>query len=980
MAGRERVALPAEALARIARATGSLLDPKALYAVLYEQTARLVETDAFYLALYDPDSELLHFVAHHDQGRDLPAATHSLGDGPTSWVVRERVPLVVNAPGEGPAPAGETFGSEARSGAAIHVPMLLGDRLLGVISTQSYRAGAYTPDDLRIMETIATHAAIALETARVSRATHRAEATVRDTLAASELLLDLTRDLAGVETVDAAVQRGLAAAMELLGVDGAFLAWKVDHRPATVITLGVAGAEMRHHQTGDRWSGESTIAELLGGASSHGELETESAVASGAETSRTNYTVAIRAGSTPVGTLTVSAPSEGWRQPTEQQRRVLCAIGDQTAAAVLAMRGRAELRRRLQQIEALGRVAHDLARVGDLERTMRRLAEEGMRVFGAQRAGVYFLRAGLGIVGSPVTIGLSPEYVRQVVTHAKGLHVIERILESRPVFLADAREMRNAPMAGAVEREGIVSQAALPLNFMGDVIGALVFYHNERRNYTEDERRLALAFADQAALAIGKSRLLEQVGRAKEEWERAFDATAGLAILDGTGRVLRANRAAAEVAGVAVTELPGLDLDSRLVPLEGGGEAGLTALVRAGRTRSLLARSARGRIVAVSGGRLESGGWLVSLDDVTDELLAEEALKRSETKFRTLFDSAPVSMFTLDSDRAFQSLNRAARDLLGREPAEGVRLEDVVVPSDRDYAIRQLAMGPEGSGRDFILHFSRPDGSIRNAAILWVPLAGDVAGIRLVIARDLTYEMSLRERLMQSEKMAALGQLVSGVAHELNNPLAGIMALAQALMPEAGTDEGVRRVLEGIRGEAGRAARIVNDLLTFSRQRPLVLTDLDLNGLVRDVMDSSREPGVGGSWELDLAPDLPLIQADGEQVRQVLVNLVQNAEYSMRGQEAGIGRVCTAHDGDIVRCEVRDVGPGVPPELLGRILEPFFTTKPAGDGTGLGLAIVHGIVRAHGGQIHVRNRPEGGASFTFELPRRITAEPRAHHV
>ncbi len=976
--GQGRVTLPAEALARIALATGSSLDPKALYAVLYEETARLVETDAFYLALYDPQREQLHFVAHHDQGQDLPAATHPLAAGPTSWVVRERAPLMVNAPGEGPAPHGETFGSQARSGAAIHVPMLLGDRLLGVISTQSYRAGAYSPDDLRIMETIATHAAIALETARISRATHQAEATVRDALAASEILLDLSRDLAAVETVDAAVQRGLAAAMALLGADGAFLAWKVDHRPATVITLGVAGAETRHHEAGDRWSGESTIAELLGGGSSHGELETESTVVAGIEEARTNYTVAIRAGSTPVGTMTVSSPSGSWRQPTEQQRRVLCAIGDQTAAAVLAMRGRAELRRRLQQIEALGRVAHDLARVGELGRTMRRLAEEGMRVFGAQRAGVYFLRPGQGIVGTPVTIGLSPEYVREAMDQSSGLHVVERLLESSPAFLADAREMRNPRMAAAVEHEGIVSQAALPLNFMGDVIGALVFYHDERRSYTEDERRLALAFADQAALAIGKSRLLEQVGRAKEEWESAFDATSGLAILDGAGRVIRANRAAAEIAGVDVTGLPGLDLDARLTPVDTAAET-LTELLRGGGSRSLLARSPQGRIVAVTGGPIESGGWIVSLDDVTDERLAEEALKRSEASFRTLFESAPVSMFTLGPDRTFQSLNRAAVDLLGREPPEGIRLEDVVVPSDRDYAIRQLARDLEGSGRDFILHFNRPDGSVRNAAILWVPLVGDVAGTRLVIARDLTYEMSLRERLMQSEKMAALGQLVSGVAHELNNPLAGIMALAQAMMPETGTDRGARRVLEGIRTEAGRAARIVNDLLTFSRQRPLVLTDLDLNGLVRDVITTAREMGTA-PWELDLAPDLPLIQADGEQVRQVLVNLVQNAEYSIRGRQDGSCRISTVYDGDIVRCEVMDTGPGVPPELLGRILEPFFTTKPAGDGTGLGLAIVHGIVRAHGGQVLVRNRPEGGASFTFELPRRITAEPRAQHV
>lgn len=978
MSASGRVVLPAEALAAIARATGASLSPGALYDVLRRQTARLVKTDAFYLALYDQEHEMLTFVAYHDRGAELPTESLPVGAGPTSWVVRHRKPLLINSPGEGPP--GGTFGTEQRSSSAIHVPMLLGERLVGVISAQAYRPGAYGPDDLRILEAIATHAAIALETSRISRLTREAEATALHSLQASHILLELSNDLSAMETVDAAVERGLAAAMKLAGADGAFLAWRLDERPSTVATLGAAGAEAANHEPGERWSGESTIAALMSGKEEHAGVMLESIVANekGAAESRTSYTIAIRAGSTPVGTLTVSAPASEWIPPGEDVLPVLAAVGDQTAAAILALRGREELERRLLQIDALGRVAHDLARVGDVERTMKRVAQEGMRVFGAERAGVYFLSPDCRIVGTPVTIGISEDYVRLCVANAGQMQIIRKALDSQSVFLHDARQMRNPTMVEAVEREGIASMAALPLNFMGDVIGALVFYHDGLRSYTEEERRLAHAFADQGALAIGKSRLLDQVGRAKEEWESAFDAAGGLAILDAAGRITRGNRAVANIASIEVTSLPGFDLGSVLEPLEEGAP-GFDDLLADTGGGSALARSSGGRTFAVTLGPLETGGWIVSLDDVTDELHAEEALRHSETKFRTLFESAPVSMFTLGADRRFQSLNRAALALLGEAPGPGKRLEDFVLPAEQEYVERQFNTRPDGAGRDFILHFRRRDGTVRSAAILWVPLAGEAAATTLVIARDVTYEMELRQRLMHSEKMAALGQLVSGVAHELNNPLAGIMALAQALMPGEGRDEGARRVLESIRTEASRAARIVNDLLTFSRQRPLVLGDLDLNSLVREIGEKIRKTELT-RWEMHLAPDLPVVQADVEQIRQVLVNLMTNAEYCMRNQQPGLGTVRTWADEDVVRCAVADSGPGIPQEMATRIFEPFFTTKPAGDGTGLGLSIVHGIIRAHGGQIQARNRAQGGASFVFELPRRITAEPRADNA
>ena len=218
--------------------------------------------------------------------------------------------------------------------------------------------------------------------------------------------------------------------------------------------------------------------------------------------------------------------------------------------------------------------------------------------------------------------------------------------------------------------------------------------------------------------------------------------------------------------------------------------------------------------------------------------------------------------------------------------------------------------------------------------------------------------------------MAALGALVSGTAHELNNPLAGIAAMAQALLLERSAGDEIDRALETIRGEAMRAARIVTDLLTFARLRPLERRDVNLNQVVRDTFAAT--PGLaahGVIWTLGLDPTLPSVSADPDQVRQVVTNLLVNASQAVTGSERKEGLVRTWSTADWVGFEVLDSGAGIPAQVLTRIFEPFFTTKTQGQGTGLGLSISHGIIRAHGGEIRGDNRPEGGARFTFQLPR-----------
>ncbi|MDR5682700.1 MAG: ATP-binding protein [Armatimonadota bacterium] len=225
-------------------------------------------------------------------------------------------------------------------------------------------------------------------------------------------------------------------------------------------------------------------------------------------------------------------------------------------------------------------------------------------------------------------------------------------------------------------------------------------------------------------------------------------------------------------------------------------------------------------------------------------------------------------------------------------------------------------------------------------------------------------------QLVQSEKLSAMGELVAGVAHELNNPLTSILGYAQLLEGESDLPPKIHRNLTVIVQEADRARRIVQNLLTFARQQPRAWDLVDVNAAVEQALALQRYEVVREGIEVvtRLAPDLPPVRGDLHQLQQVFLNIVNNAIHAMRGRAPARLEVVTRHRRDRVVIEFADTGPGIAPEHLHRLFDPFFTTKRIGEGTGLGLSISYGIVRDHGGTITAANRREGGARFTVELP------------
>ena len=360
---------------------------------------------------------------------------------------------------------------------------------------------------------------------------------------------------------------------------------------------------------------------------------------------------------------------------------------------------------------------------------------------------------------------------------------------------------------------------------------------------------------------------------------------------------------------------------------------------------------------------------------VTTRRLLEQEISVSEQKYRALFNTASDVILLVDLETLeILEANETATQFLGSAAIETRRSFCNFCPSLHSIGSSLLdhkRMFDEVFRPSNEFQILRPNGA-------HVLCEGSVTLVQYnrrpvlqLNVREITERKTLEQQLRQSEKLSALGQLVAGVAHELNNPLAVITGYAQILGKRSGGDNKLQNDILKIQRESDRAAKIVRNLLTFARPREPQMTAVDLNQLILNVIETHESEMLQDRIECrqQMAEGLPKTMADPHQIEQVVTNLVVNAIQALATHEGPrVLEVATEFSGKSIRLSVNDTGPGIPPEVVGKIFDPFFTTKAPGKGTGLGLSITHSIIQEHRGKIRVQSERGKGTKFVIELP------------
>src|ERR1700680_2841084 len=366
-----------------------------------------------------------------------------------------------------------------------------------------------------------------------------------------------------------------------------------------------------------------------------------------------------------------------------------------------------------------------------------------------------------------------------------------------------------------------------------------------------------------------------------------------------------------------------------------------------------------------------------ALMDVTASRVMERRLHQQQEFARRLIDSFRDLIFVLDNAASYTFVSPRVVEVLGFEPEEirETELGARTHPEDRG-ALR--AMYDEIlAGRET---FASVEARVRNKKGDWrrlrfhfSPLFDEMDKIDGVIisGRDVTDLKRLEEQLIQAEKLAAMGQMLAGVAHELNNPLTAILGVTELLRERPGLEDTAKRQLDLTHRQARRAARIVQNLLEFSRPATPQKKLLDVSSLIERTLQLHDHSLRRNQVDVEFQPQsgLPAVIGDANQLLQVFLNLISNAKYAIREvRETGRIQIRTGSIGHHVSVTVQDDGVCIVPEALPRLFDPFYTTKRPGGGTGLGLSICMSIIREHGGSIDVETLPAGGTAFTVYLP------------
>ena len=559
----------------------------------------------------------------------------------------------------------------------------------------------------------------------------------------------------------------------------------------------------------------------------------------------------------------------------------------------------------------------------------------------------------------------------------------------QPLIIDDAQNYKDSSETLAehvrqrAERFGIQSQINYPIFIKEQFRGSLCIYQTDRiRLWTEDEVSLVEALAERIAIGIAQAELFEMVARGKTEWETTFDAMSdGIFIFDRSGELQRVNRAGAAMEAAHPRLLLGRQCCHILRTSEEDEACVVEKALETGRSVTIeitpmrLNRPLLVSVEPVLDENNQAVAVVCTARDLSDLRKVQAVAREHQSLLTNILESARESIYAVDPDGNFKWCNTATLKGLGYQRSNfiGRPLLSMVYEGDRDLVREKLAAAMTGAPQTYEMRYFAHDGQLRYARVDNSPLVveGRTTGV-LGIARDITEQKEERERAARADKLRALGQLASGVAHDFNNSLAAILGRAQLLRRQV-NDPGLVRNLDIIQTAAEDAAATVRRIQTFARKSAVKEFErVDVASLLNDAIEITRtrwqnEARIRG-LEYDVRLDTPPGQytyGSASELREVFVNLIVNAVDAMpRGGKLLV--TCRQKDGRL-QLHFADNGMGMAEDVRQKIFEPFFSTKGA-HGTGLGLSVSYSIIERHSGSISVVSAPGTGTNFTIDLP------------
>jgi signal transduction histidine kinase len=627
------------------------------------------------------------------------------------------------------------------------------------------------------------------------------------------------------------------------------------------------------------------------------------------------WTLPLAVRGRPLGVMTARQVLPPGAKADEEQ--LLNIVANQVAIAVENARLYGGAAQRAAEQQSLVEAGHLLASSLRLTDVLQRFTElvrsrinlDVVRIWLHEGPGVYRLHAQAGLAEQPGDgrghFEPGQGIVGWVMEHLAPLVVADLPVDPR----LKAREWAKA--------EGLMSLVAVPLLLEDAPLGVLVAYSRQHREFASDEIALVEALATSAAVAIRNARLYEETQRRLRYNETLVSVSQALgSTLDLTDILRRATREMVRALG---------------------GDMGVAWLLTPDRAR----------FAPVVGYHIPKdvlGATAASSLPLEDPII--KALKAAK---------GPIA--ASDSQTEAWSGMAAAR-----------------LVAHKSMLIQPIFWKDELIGGFSILwlhephRFSPDELRLAEGIALQGALAIENSRLYQGVKQQMAELEQTQAQLVQSTKLAAIGELAANIAHEINNPLTTVLGFASFIAERLPADDPTREELGLIQEEASRARDIVRDLLQFSRQRDFMPEPSDVNVVLEQVVGMVRRQGGLNTVTVSeaYAADLPMVEMDVPRIKQVFLNIINNAIYAMK--DGGALTIRTALDGDTLRIAFEDAGPGIPAEVLGRIFDPFFTTKPEVSGTGLGLSVSLGIVQSHGGTIDVTSAVGAGTTFTVTLP------------